>query len=166
MSALVAALTADPMLQFGAALLVAGAIIGGALLIGAPMPAPAGLTVIKPAPSHPVAAADEQAATAHAVLDPDHPALPDDGEPVIGDALARCVEHLASAIAAARADMAPDVVMTLRDRAYADLYQSLTHAETTRALVAALHEDAFERALVLVNQFRTLPTAEPREGSR
>lgn len=166
MTALLAALTADATLHLGAALLVAGAIIGGALLVGAPVPAPAGTPTVNPAPA-PAAPEPTPPATEPVeglALADRHPALPDDGEPVIGDALARCIEQMASAIAAARADLDPDVVTRLRDQAYRDLFESLTHAETTRALVAALHEEAEERALVLVNQFRSLPTY--REGSR
>lgn len=53
-------------------------------------------------------------------------------------------------------------MIRLRDQAYECLYRSLTHAEATRALVAALHEDAEERAAVLVNQFRSLPTTDRR----
>lgn len=148
----------DGLCTLGAALIVAAAVICAALYLGMPVPddQAADDPAAEPAaelPAEPAAPSfDEHTRTACALLDPDEPCLPD-GDPIIAAAVARAVEHLASAVA------------RHRDRAFTGLYRSLTAAELTRALIEALTEPAAERAAVLVNQFRSLP-AYHREESR
>lgn len=160
------------MITLAVALILCAAIIGAAYLRApvirdVPTVGPIGTGPAAPAAPAPAPAPtfDQHAGMACALLDPD-PALPDDGAALIGRVVADAVDQLASAIAADRAGLAPDVVDRHRDRAFTALYRSLTGAELTRALLAALAGQAEERALVLVNQFRSLPTAHHREESR
>ncbi|MCX5066952.1 hypothetical protein OOJ91_13955 [Micromonospora lupini] len=102
----------------------------------------------KPAPATP---ADDQAATATALLRPDDPALPDDEAQLIASTIAYAVDAYASVLAAKRAGLDPAVVQRLTDQMYADLVRALTPTQLARAATFGLRDHAGDRARRLLD---------------